>query len=77
MQNALVVNVRQMGASGQHLKLAVQDAAGKVLELLAFNAPAEWVCRPGERVRVWFQLGLNEWQGRRTVEGRLLRLEKA
>ena len=29
----------------------------------------------GEAVDVWLELTVNEWQGRRSVEGRLLRLE--
>lgn len=77
INDAVVINVRTMGANGQHVKLAVQDVAGKVLEMLAFNAPAEWFVEIGMRVNLWFQPSVNEWQGRRTVEGRLMHLEKA
>lgn len=77
IENVLVKGLRRMGAEAQHLKLAVQDADGKALELLAFSAPEEWFCEPGERVTVWFQPSINEWQGRRSVEGRLLHLEAA
>lgn len=77
INDALVTNVRTMGANGQHVKLAVHDAEGKVLEMLAFNVPAEWLVEPGIYVNIWFQPIVNEWQGRRSVEGRLLHLEKA
>lgn len=75
VNDALVVNLRRMGSDAQHLKLALKDGMGKTLEMLAFTAPKEWFCEPGVRVSAWFQLSINEWQGRRNVEGRLLHLE--
>ncbi len=73
--NVLVANVRRMGAEAQHLKLTAKDANDRSVELLAFSAPSEWFIEPGTRINVWFQPILNEWQGRRGVEGRLLHLE--
>ena len=67
-----VVNVRRMGSDGQHLKLRVRDGGGRLLELLAFSAPEEWFCEEEATVSVWFTLTMNEWQGRRSIEGRLL-----
>lgn len=75
--NAVVVGVRRMGSNGQHLKLRVRDANSKVMELLAFSAPEEWFCQEGTKVAVWCIPTINEWQGRRSVEGRLVRLESA
>lgn len=77
IEDVQVIGLRRMGAEAQHLKLAVQDANGKSIELLAFSAPVEWFCEPGTRVTAWFQPSINEWQGRRSVEGRLLHLEVA
>lgn len=74
-EHVLVTNQRRMGSDGQHVKLEVQDAAAKKLQLLAFNAPAHFFIEPGEYVTVWYQPDINEWNGRRTVEGRLLHLE--
>lgn len=76
-EHVLVTNQRRMGSDGQHVKLEVQDAAAKKLQLLAFNAPAHFFIEPGEHVTVWYQPDINEWNGRRTVEGRLLHLEHA
>ena len=42
-----------------------------VLQMLAFNAPEEFFREPGDEVVAWFQPTINEWQGARTVEGRL------
>jgi len=74
-ENVLVVNQRRMGAQSQHVKLEVQDESGKKLQMLAFSAPQHFFVEPGERVTIWFQPDINEWQGRRQVEGRLLHLE--
>lgn len=76
-EHVLVIGARRMGTDGQHVKLRVKDMLGGALELLAFSAPDAWFVEPGEYVTVWFQPMLNEWQGRRSVEGRLLNLESA
>jgi len=72
-----VVDVRRMGDKAQHVKLLVRDAEGVQLHLLAFSAPDHFFVEPGEQVDVWYSPDINEWQGRRTVEGRLLRVDTA
>ena len=74
---ASVLSMRRMGADGQHVKLALRDKDGTVLQMLAFNAPEEFFRDPGDEVAVWFQPTINEWQGVRTVEGRLLHVGEA
>ena len=71
---ASVLSMRRMGADGQHVKLVLRDKNGKVLQMLAFNAPEEFFREPGDEVAAWFQPTINEWQGVRTVEGRLLHI---
>lgn len=75
LEHAIVANLRRMGAEAQHVKLELQDSSGQTMYFLAFNAPQHFFVEPGEKVNVWFQPILNEWQGRRAVEGRLLHLE--
>ncbi len=74
---ASVLSMRRMGADGQHVKLALRDKNGKVLQMLAFNAPEEFFRGSGDEVVAWFQPTINEWQGARTVEGRLLHVSFA
>ena len=74
---ASVLSARRMGADGQHVKLALRDKNGKVLQMLAFNAPEEFFREPGDGVVAWFQPTINEWQGVRTVEGQLLHVSSA
>jgi single-stranded-DNA-specific exonuclease len=74
-ENVLVVNLRRMGAEGRHVKLELQDDSGLKLQMLAFSAPEHFFVEPGERITVWYQPDVNEWQGRRMIEGRLLHIE--
>ena len=74
-QNVLVMGQRRMGSDGQHVKLELHDQTGQSFQILAFNAPEHFFVEPGEHVTVWYQPDINEWNGRRTVEGRLLHLE--
>ena len=74
---ASVLSMRRMGADGQHVKLALRDKNSKVLQMLSFNAPEEFFRETGDEVVAWFQPTVNEWQGVRTVEGRLLHVSSA
>jgi hypothetical protein len=64
-----------MGDHGQHVKYTLADVHDKTFQLIAFNAADRYTHEIGERVSVWLELTVNEWQGRRTVEGRLLRMD--
>lgn len=74
-KDVVVTNQRRMGSDGQHVKLELQDSSGVKLQMLAFSAPEYFFVEPGEQITVWFQPDINEWQGRRSVEGRLLHIE--
>ena len=51
-------------------------ACGRLRDLLSGVAAAQFFCEPGDEVVTWFQPTINEWNGQRTVEGRLLHLER-
>ncbi len=71
----IVANLRKMGAENQHVKLTVKNDTGRTIDLLAFNAPEHYFVDLGTSVRVWYAPEFNEWQGRKTVEGKLLHIE--
>jgi single-stranded-DNA-specific exonuclease len=75
LNNVLVTNVRRMGDSGQHVKLSLKNANNRSIDALAFSAPQHFFVEPGTRVHVWTTVELNEWNGNRSVEGKLLHLE--
>lgn len=74
-EQVIVTGQRRMGADGQHVKLELKHKDNKKMQFIAFSAPEHFFVEPGEYVNVWFQPILNEWQGRRSVEGRLLHLD--
>lgn len=70
-----VMTRRTMGADGQHVKYRFADKKDQYMEMIAFNKADTFTADIGDEVNVWAELGINEWNGRRAVEGRLLRLE--
>jgi len=73
-ESLTVHGARRMGDSGQHVKLTLKNSTGSI-DLIAFNAPEHFFVEPGVTIVAWYSPELNEWQGRRSVEGRLLHLE--
>jgi len=76
IESVMVTDQRRMGAENQHLKLEVKDRTGKRMQVLAFSAPEHFFAEPGDQIHILFQPMLNEWQGRRSVEGKLLHVER-
>lgn len=71
-----IQKIMRMGAENNHLRLTVRDDEGAELKALAFNAPEEWMSlRDGERRDIWVNLMENEWQNKRSVEGRILQIK--
>lgn len=76
--NVLLLDIQKMGEEGNHLRLMVRDNQGKVMKMVAFFAREEWFrLEKGADVNIWMSLMENEWNGTRSVEGRILRVEYA
>lgn len=69
-----VVSRRTMGAENQHVKYTLLDKKGKQREFVAFSAADRFTVEQGGVVRIWAEPSVNEWRGRRTAEGRLLKM---
>ena len=65
-----------MGDKKQHIKYTFTDGENEI-KMIKFNAPNEFIFEPGEIVDVMFRIGLNEWRGRRTVEGMILHIRES
>lgn len=77
LSEAFVLGVQHMGEMENHLKLELRGDNGVIFKAVAFYAPKDWLeVREGERVDVWVKLMLNEWNGKRMVEGKLMRVER-
>ena len=75
LPEVFVLDASRMGVEGQHLRILARGEDGKTIKLVAFNADDEWLdLRAGGRVSVWVSLVGNEWNGIRSVEGRILKL---
>ncbi|PLS81976.1 single-stranded-DNA-specific exonuclease RecJ [Candidatus Saccharibacteria bacterium] len=75
-RNVTVINVQRMGNDKQHLKIRFSDKQGQQLSAIMFNCHEEDP-EVGQQVDVWIELGINEWRGSRSVEGRLRKLTAA
>ena len=75
LNDVVVTNIRRMGDSNQHVKLTLKNANGRSIDALAFSAPQHFFVEPGARIHVWITVELNEWNGNRSVEGKLLHVE--
>ncbi len=73
VKNLIVKHRQDMGDKKQHIKYTFTDGKNEI-KMIKFNAPSEFVFEPGEIVDVMFNLGLNEWRGRRSVEGMILHI---
>lgn len=73
--NLTVASRRTMGADNQHVKYRFADRNGKMMDMIAFNKADVFTMEIGETVNAWCELGINEWNGRRSVEGTLRRME--
>ncbi len=70
-----VIGRRTMGDRGQHVKYTLADTKNKTFQVIAFNKADEFTAIIGDKVAIWVELTINEWQGRRSIEGRLIRME--
>lgn len=69
-----VVARRTMGADNQHVKYRLLDKNGEQREFVAFSAADRYIAVEGDQVQIWAEPTINEWRGKRTAEGRLLKL---
>lgn len=77
VRGVVVTGRRTMGAEAQHVRFTFEDGKGTYFSAVAWRSAALYAYEIGEYVDVWLELTLNEWRGRRSVEGRIVRMEPA
>jgi single-stranded-DNA-specific exonuclease len=77
VRNVVVSGRRTMGTEAQHVRYTFEDEKGISFSAVAWRSAALYTYEIGEYVDVWLELTLNEWRGRRSVEGRIARMEPA
>jgi single-stranded-DNA-specific exonuclease len=69
-RNVHVADYRTVGRDDKHLKMKISRAAQPPLDAIGFGL-GDWVCDMPARVDIAFQLEINEWNGRRTLQANL------
>lgn len=73
-----VAGVNTMGADGKHLRLSVTSPRGKMAKMVAFGFGA-WAAKLhlGDFVDAVFEVGVNEWNGNRELQLRVVDLKNS
>ena len=73
LKNAEIADTRRMGQDGTHLRLDLRAGDGAVVKSIAFSAPDPWFYLYDDRMyNFLIQPTVNEWNGTRSCEARLL-----
>ena len=73
LKNAEIADSRRMGQDGTHLRLDLRAKDGANIKSVAFSAPDAWFhLYDDELYNFLIQPTVNEWNGTRSVEARLL-----
>lgn len=76
-KNLKVLENRKMGSENQHLKILLEDENHNMMSFLSFNFPDEHLLEVGDSVDALYSPIINDWCGRKTVEGRLITINKS
>ena len=76
LKQVFVLDKRLLGSESQHLRLLVKGDDGKTMKMMAFYAPESWrKVESGDRLDILIQVEENEWNGLKSVEGRIVDLK--
>lgn len=70
-----VMEVKWLGKESEHLMMMVMDGEGRRMKVMGFYGAEEWRgIEAGDRLDVMVALMVNEWNGKRSVEGRIVKI---
>jgi single-stranded-DNA-specific exonuclease len=77
-KDAKVVGIQQVGNGGKHLKLMITDESGNVKKTIGFGFGELFdIIEIGGKVNVVFEIGVNEWNGNRELQLKIIDLKKS
>ncbi len=78
-RNVVVQTVRSVGSSGKHLQVMVQHDGGSIRKTIAFGFAEDWQDQlpRGTAIDIAYEISLNEWNGSRELQIKLLDIKKA
>lgn len=75
LRNMLILEARRMGKDGEHLGIQLGDKEGNTMKVVSFYAPDDWLkIQSGQRADVSVGVMGNEFNGKRSVEGRITKM---
>ncbi len=75
-RSVTVVGLSTVGADGKHLRLTIQSPNGKILKMIGFSFGFHIeTLRLGDVIDVAFEVSINEWNGNRELQGRIVDLK--
>lgn len=73
-----IVGLSTVGADGKHLRLTIQSPNGKILKMIGFSFGFHIESlHLGDVIDVAFEVSINEWNGNRELQGRIVDLHVA
>jgi single-stranded-DNA-specific exonuclease len=70
--------MQKVGSTGKHLKLMIRDGSGLVRKTIGFGFGDFFdTIEVGEKVDIVFEIGINEWNGNRELELKIIDLKKS
>ena len=77
MRGITVAAVDAIGSESTHLRLLAKHDSPKLFKMLWFRKATEWLNRiaPGDTIDAVVELGINEWNGNREVEVKIVDLK--
>lgn len=73
-KNVTIEEVRIVGNGGKHMQLVVKGPQGKPTKVIAFGFAEEWASRlpRGKKVDLAYEVSINEWNGNRELQLKLV-----
>jgi single-stranded-DNA-specific exonuclease len=70
-------SVEPMGTDGKHMRLHVRHKSSMVRKMVGFFC-GEWctTLKPGDKIDLVFEIGINEWNGTRELQLKIVDLKK-
>jgi single-stranded-DNA-specific exonuclease len=77
-RNLQVASCDLVGQTHSHVRCLLRDAAGRSQRFIGFNLGSRAAeLSPGTAIDVAYEIGVNEWNGRRDIQCKLLDMKQA
>lgn len=75
IRDLVVVSRKIMGNDSSHVKLRLRDKNGLLMDFVKFRAEDKYFIEPGEKIDIWTNIDVNEWNNIKNIEGILLDIQ--